>query len=419
MKVRTELTAGLTTFTTMCYILALNPAILSATGMDKGALLTTTALAAAIGSLLMAFIAKMPFVQAPGVGYNTFFAYTVCLVMGFSWQEALAAVFIEGVLFFIITLLQVRESLVHSIPRNLRLAIAAGIGMFITFVGFQSSGIIVGSPTSLVAFGGFTPTTVLAILSILLSAMLTAKKIHGGLFIAIVVSTFLGIPLGVTHIQADWTLFSMPSSIEPIFCQFDFSRIFSMKMMVVIFLMLYADMFDTIGTLVGVASRAGMVKSDGSIPGINKAMTCDAAAAMAGALLGTSTVTTYVESAAGVAEGGRSGLTSFTVAVLFILALFLSPLFLLIPSAATCGALVTVGISMMSCVKYIDIDNLTDSFPVFITIILMPLTYSITDGITLGLLSYIFIKVMTGEFKKVSPTLYVLSLIFICKFIFT
>jgi len=419
MKIHTELTAGLTTFMTMCYILALNPAILSAAGMDKGALLTATALSAAIGSLLMAVIAKMPFVQAPGVGYNTFFAYTVCVVMGFSWQEALAAVLIEGVLFVIITLLQVRESLVHSIPRNLRLAIAAGIGMFITFVGFQGTGIIVGSPSTLVSFGGFTPTSVLAVLSILLSAMLTAKKIHGGLLIAIIASTLLGIPLGVTHIQADWSVFSMPSSLEPIFCQFDFSRILSLKMIVVILLMLYVDMFDTIGTLVGVATRAGLAKSDGSIPAVNKAMTSDAIATVAGAFLGTSTVTTYVESAAGVEEGGRSGLTSFTVAVLFIIALFFSPLFLLIPSAATCGALVTVGISMMSCVKDIDIDNLTDAFPVFITIILMPLTYSISDGITLGLLSYTAIKMMSGEFKQITPTLYVLSAIFILKLVFT
>ena len=418
MRKRTEVVAGATTFLTMCYILAVNPTILSTTGMDRGALFTSTAIAAAIATLLLAFMAKLPFAQAPSMGLNAFFAYTLCQAMGYSWQQSLAIMLIEGIVFLLITFINVREAILNAIPENLRHAISVGIGMFIAFIGLKNAGIIVSSPATFVTLGKFTPAAILGVIAILLSGVLMARKVKGALFVSIIATTVIGIPLGVTEIPSHWMPVSMPQSLSPIFCQFDFSGLINFRTLMVVISLLLVNIFDTVGTLVGLAYKTNIVRPDGTIPKIKEAMMSDAIGTTCGAFLGSSTLTTYVESASGIAEGGRSGLTSFTTGILFIVALFLSPLFMLIPSAATSGALVLVGVLMLDSVKRLNLADVSEAFPAFITMITMVLCYSIADGICLGILSFVILKLCTGKWKQVNMTLVILSLIFIANFIF-
>ena len=418
MRKRTEVVAGATTFLTMCYILAVNPTILSTTGMDRGALFTSTAIAAAIATLLLAFMAKLPFAQAPSMGLNAFFAYTLCQAMGYSWQQSLAIMLIEGIVFLLITFINVREAILNAIPENLRHAISVGIGMFIAFIGLKNAGIIVSSPATFVTLGKFTPAAILGVIAILLSGVLMARKVIGALFVSIIATTVIGIPLGVTEIPSHWIPVSMPQSLSPIFCQFDFSGLINFRTLMVVISLLLVNIFDTVGTLVGLAYKTNIVRPDGTIPKIKEAMMSDAIGTTCGAFLGSSTLTTYVESASGIAEGGRSGLTSFTTGILFIVALFLSPLFMLIPSAATSGALVLVGVLMLDSVKRLNLADVSEAFPAFITMITMVLCYSIADGICLGILSFVILKLCTGKWKQVNMTLVILSLIFIANFIF-
>lgn len=395
----------------------MNPTILSTTGMDRGALFTSTAIAAAVATLLLAFMAKLPFAQAPSMGLNAFFAYTLCQAMGYSWQQSLAIMLIEGIVFLLITFINVREAILNAIPENLRHAISVGIGMFIAFIGLKNAGIIVSSPATFVTLGKFTPAAILGVIAILLSGVLMARKVKGALFVGIIATTVIGIPLGVTEIPSHWIPVSMPQSLSPIFCQFDFSGIINFRTLMVVISLLLVNIFDTVGTLVGLAYKTNIVRPDGTIPKIKEAMMSDAIGTTCGAFLGSSTLTTYVESASGIAEGGRSGLTSFTTGILFIVALFLSPLFMLIPSAATSGALVLVGVLMLDSVKRLNLADVSEAFPAFITMITMVLCYSIADGICLGILSFVILKLCTGKWKQVNMTLVILSLIFIANFI--
>ena len=409
--VKTELIAGMTTFLTMCYILAVNPTILATTGMDKGALFTTTAIASAIATFLLAFMAKLPFAQAPSMGLNAFFAFTLCQAMGLTWQQALAVLLVEGIIFLAITFLNIRDKILECIPKNLRFAISAGIGMFIAFIGLKNAGIITANADTFVQLGKFTPVSILGLISILLCCCLMARRVKGSLFFAIIISTLIGIPMGVTQFSDNWMPVSTPHSIAPIFCQFDFTGFFTPKMFMVVFSLLLVNIFDTIGTVLGLVSKLGIKENEkGEIPGVKEAMMSDAIGTTAGALLGSSTITTYVESASGVAEGGRSGLTSFFTGLMFILSIFLAPIFLLIPSAATSGALVMVGVLMIDSFKKIELEDISESFPAFITMITMVLCYSIADGICLGILSYVLIKMMVGKFKDLNLTLYILSI---------
>ena len=414
---RTELIAGATTFLTMSYILAVNPSILADSGMDKGALFTATAVASAIATLLLAFMAKLPFAQAPSMGLNAFFAYTLCQAMGYSWEQSLAIMLIEGFIFIAITFFNVRELILASIPKNLRYAISAGIGMFIAFIGLKNAGIIVSSPATYVTLGAFTPTAILGIIAIVLSGILMARKVKGSLFYGIVIATLIGIPMGVTVLPKGWLPVSMPHSGSPIFCKFDFTGFLSLKTCLVVLSLLMVNIFDTIGTLVGLAEKTGIVKQDGSIPNVKEAMMSDAIGTTAGAMLGSSTITTYIESASGIAEGGRSGLTAFVVGLFFIVSLFLSPIFLLIPSAATSGALVLVGVLMIDSVQKIEFNDVSEAFPAFITMITMVLCYSIADGIYMGILSYVILKLCTSQWKSVNLTLVILSILFVLYFI--
>ncbi len=418
MVLRTEVIAGVTTFLTMSYILAVNPAILGTTGMDKGAVFTATALASAIATLLLAFMAKLPFAQAPSMALNAFFAFTLVQGMGYSWQTAMTAMFVEGVLFILITFLNIREMILNSIPMNLRYAITAGIGMFIAFIGLKNAGIIVPHPSTFVAFGPFTPTSVLAMLGILLSGALTVRNVKGALFYSILICTLVGIPMGVTQIPDGFIPVSMPHSLAPTFCQFDFNEFFTLDMAVVIFTLLFMNIFDTVGTLVGLASKTGIMKEDGEIPHVKEAMMSDAIGTTIGSMMGSSTITTYVESASGISEGGRSGFTSLVTGGLFLLALFFAPVFLLIPGAATSGALVLVGVFMMDSIAKIEMVDISEALPAFITIIMMVLTYSIADGMVMGLLCYVLIKLLCGKHKEVSLTMYILAALFLMKFIF-
>lgn len=417
MKLRTELIAGATTFLTMSYILAVNPAILSSTGMDKGALFTATALAAAIATLLLAFMAKLPFAQAPSMGLNAFFAYTLCQTMGYTWQQSLAIMLIEGIVFIIITFFNVREMILDSIPHNLRYAISAGIGMFIAFIGLKNAGIIVAKEATFVGLGAFTNSCILGIIAILLSGILMAKSVKGSLFWSIIATTIIGIPMGVTVFPDHWLPVSAPQDISPLFCKFDFAGMFNLKTALVVFSLLLVNIFDTIGTLMGLADKTGIVEANGNIPHVKEAMMSDAIGTTCGAMLGSSTLTTYVESASGIAEGGRSGVTSFTVGLLFILSLLLSPIFLLIPSAATSGALVMVGVLMLDSVKKINLQDISESFPAFITMITMVLCYSIADGICLGILSFVIMKLCTRQWKDLNWTLCILAVLFVLNFI--
>lgn len=418
--VRTEILAGITTFMTMAYILAVNPDILSAAGMDKGAVFTATALASLIATLVMALYAKLPFALAPGMGLNAFFAFTVVLGMGHSWQFALTAVFLEGLIFIALTAFNIREMIVNSIPNNMKHAISVGIGLFIAFIGLKNAGIIVSSPATFVTLGDLTNVTdnagaIVALLALILTGVLLALKVKGALLIGILVGTVIGLPFGVTKLPS--TMEIMPPSLSPILMKFEWTQILTMDMLVVVFTFLFVDMFDTVGTLIGVSSKANMLDKEGRVPRVKQALMADAVGTTVGAMLGTSTVTTYVESAAGVSEGGRTGLTSLTVAVLFFFALFLSPIFLMIPGAATAPALILVGAMMMTPIKNIDFDDYTESIPVFLTIVMMPLTYSISEGILFGVLSYVILKVLTGKFKDISIVTAVLAVLFFLKFL--
>jgi AGZA family xanthine/uracil permease-like MFS transporter len=414
--VRTEILAGLTTFMTMAYILAVNPDILSATGMDKNALFTATALSALIATLVMALFAKLPFALAPGMGLNAFFAFTVVLGMGHTWQFALTAVFLEGIIFLVLTFFNIRELIVNSIPISLKHAISAGIGLFIAFIGLQNAGIIVNNDAVLVGLGKMgSPAVLIAIGGIVLTAVLLSLKVKGALLIGIFSATIAGLPFGVTKMP-EGNLVDLPPSLEPICFKFEFSQIFTFDMMIVLFTFLFVDMFDTVGTLVGVSSKAGMLDKDGKVPRVKQALFADAIGTTAGAILGTSTVTTYVESASGVAEGGKTGLTSLSTAAFFAIALFLAPLFLMVPAAATAPALVLVGFFMMTPILNINFEDYTESIPAFIAIIIMPLTYSIAEGIVFGMLSYVLLKLLTGKTKDLTIVMVVLAVLFILKF---
>ncbi|CDE34197.1 NCS2 family permease [Leyella stercorea] len=418
-NIKTEVMAGITTFLTMAYILAVNPSIfsnLADKGMDTNAVFTATALAAIIGTLAMAIYAKKPFGLAPGMGLNAFFVFTVCLTMGYSWQFALTAILIEGFIFVVLTLTKVRTLIVDAIPASVKRAIGAGIGLFIAFIGLKNAGIIVESSATFVTIGTMTEgTALLGVIGIVLTSVLVIKNVPGSLLIGILATALIGIPMGVTHFSG---VVDTPPSVAPLFCQFEFHHIFTLDMLVVVFTFLFIDMFDTMGTLVGVCTKAGMMQKDGRIPGLNKAFMADAVATMAGACLGASTTTTYVESAAGVAQGGRTGLTAFSTAMCFVVAMFFAPLFLSIPAAATTPVLVIVGLFMLTPVKDIDLDDYAESIPAFITIVMMPLTYSISDGILCGVISYVLINMLCMNWKKLNPTLYVLAALFIMKYIF-
>jgi AGZA family xanthine/uracil permease-like MFS transporter len=446
-NVRTEIIAGLTTFLTMAYILAVNPNIFDALGgeMSKsnGAVFTATALAAVIGTLAMAFIAKKPFVLAPGMGLNAFFVYTVCLLMGHSWQFALTAVFIEGVIFIILTLTNVRKWIVDAIPLSLKYAIGAGIGLFIAFIGFQNAGIVVNSDATLVTLGlklhdasgaaFFNGTALLGIIGLVVSCTLVMLHVRGGILWGILATTFLGLLPIYNVVGADGEvvraaltsfsgIVSTPPSISGIAFHFTWSELATSKgildMIVVVFTFLFIDMFDTMGTLIGVSEKAGYVDEEGNVDGINQCFMADSIGTICGAALGTSTTTTYVESAAGVGAGGRTGLTAFSAAVCFALALLFAPLFLAIPPAATAPALVIVGMMMMQPVVKINWLDYRDSIPAFITLVVMPFAYSISDGILIGMISYVVLNACCGRFSKITPTMWVLAILFILRYIF-
>ena len=415
--VRREIVAGITTFLTMSYILAVNPSMFGKLdGMPGGAVFTSTALAGIIGCLAMAFCGKLPFGLAPGMGLNAFFVYSVCLGMGYSWQFALTAVFIEGIIFILLTLGNIREAIVNAIPQSLRNAIGAGIGLFIAFIGLTSSGVVVSDNATLVTLGDITSGSgLLALIGLAITGLLYMRKVPGSILIGILITMVIGIFMGVTEFKG---VVSHPESIAPIFCQFEFENIFTVDMLVVVFTFLFIDMFDTVGTLVGVCTKANLIDRDGKIYRIKQAFMADAIATTAGAMLGTSTTTTYVESAAGVAQGGRSGLTAFSVAVCFAIALFFSPLFLSIPAAATAPALIIVGLLMLEPIAKIKWDDFTESIPAFICVIMMPFTYSISNGILLGMIAYVLINFMSGKHRRITPTMYILALLFIMKYIF-
>lgn len=413
-SVRTEILAGITTFLTMAYILAVNPNILGETGMDKSALFTTTVIMSALSTIFMGLYAKLPFALAPGMGINAFFAYTVCIVMGYSWQFALTAVFLEGIAFILLTITNLREKIVDLIPDSLKNAISAGIGLYIAFIGLNSAGIIVNNDATLVSLGELTSgSALLGVIGIVITSVLLVKKVKGALLIGILVTAIIGIPMGVTHIEG---VFSTPPSIEPIFMKFEWNNIFTKEMVIIVFTLLFMDLFDCIGTVIGVTSRAGMVKN-GKIPHLKEVFMVDSISTAVGAVMGTSTVAVYVESATGVNEGGRSGLTAFVTGLCFLVALFFAPLFLSIPSAATAPVLVLVGLMMMGSVSKVNFNDYAEAVPAFICIIFMPLAYSISDGIVLGHLSYIFINLLSGNYRKMSVGMYILAAFFLLKFI--
>lgn len=420
--VKTEILAGITTFMTMAYILAVNPDILSKTGMDFGGVFTATALAAGIATLIMAFYAKYPFALAPGMGLNAFFAFSVVLGdMGKSWQFALTAVLIEGIVFILLSFINAREAVFNSIPINLKNAVSVGIGLFVAFIGLSGAGIVKTGDGTIVALGELTSgSPLLAIIGILITGFLLSKNVKGALLIGIVTTTIVGFPMGVTQLPESFSgIMSMPPSLNKVAFQFvGFEEIFSLEMLVVVFTFLFVDIFDTVGTLAGVASKADMLDKDGKLPRVSQALMADAVGTIAGACLGTSTVTTFVESSSGVAEGGRTGLTSLTTAIMFLLSLFFAPLFLIVPTAATAPALVMVGLFMMSPIKKIDFTDYTEGIPAFLTIIMMPFAYSIAEGIVFGMISYVILKLISGKREDVSYMMWIISILFIIRIIF-
>ncbi|ANP75773.1 NCS2 family permease [Vibrio sp. 10N.222.51.C8] len=415
-NVRTEIIAGLTTFLTMAYIIFVNPMILADAGMDHGAVFVATCLAAAIGCFIMGFVANYPIAQAPGMGLNAFFTYAVVMGMGYTWQVALAAVFVSGVIFIFLSIFKIREWIINSIPMSLRVGISAGIGLFLAFIALSNAGIVVSNPATKVSLGDITAIApILGSLGFFLTIALVHRGVKGAVMIAILAITALGIVIGDVQYGG---IMSTPPSLAPTFMQLDFSAVFEIGMISVVFAFLFVDLFDTAGTLVGVATKANLIKEDGKLPRLNKALLADSTATSIGALLGTSNTTSYVESVAGVAEGGRTGLTAVVVGILFLLALFFSPLAGMIPAYATSGALFYVAILMMSGLVGIDWRDLTEAAPVVVTCLLMPLTYSIAEGISLGFIAYAAIKLLSGKGRDVSPAVWVMSAIFILKYIF-
>lgn len=442
-SVRTEIIAGLTTFMTMAYILAVNPGILGSTGMDAGAVFTATALGAVLGCVVMAVLSNYPFALAPGMGLNAFFAYTVCGQMGYSWKVALAAVFVEGILFIILSLTKVREALFNCIPPALKFGVTSGIGLFIAFIGLQNSKIVVDGPTlvglypfkAALADGSFCHTGIgalLAIIGILITAALLAKKVPGGILLGILFTWVMGMAceltglyvpdpkLGAFSVMPNFSNGISIPSLAPTFMHLDFSAIATFNFITIMLSFMFVDLFDTLGTLIGVASKADMLDKDGKLPKIEGALLADSIATTGGAVLGTSTVTTFVESSAGVAAGGRTGLTSIVVAFLFLVSLFLAPIFLAIPAFATAPALVVVGFLMVSSLLRIDFEDFTEAVPAFIAAIAMPFMYSISEGISMGVISYVIINLVTGAYKtkKTSWIIYALAVIFVLKYIY-
>lgn len=414
---RTEVIAGITSFLMMAYILAVNPAIFSALpDMPTGAVFTATALASVIGTLCMALIAKRPFGLAPGMGLNAFFVYTVCIGMGYSWQFALTAVFLEGLVFIFITLTGLRSAIVNAIPKTLRHAISAGIGLFIAFIGMKNAGLIVDNEATFVALGRISdPQCLLTLFALFVTGALIVRKVPGGLIIGVVIATLAGIPMGVTHYQG---IASMPHSIAPIFCQFEWEHVFTLDMAVVLFTFMFIDLFDTLGTVIGVCTKAGMTDENGRIPKLKQVFLADAIATTAGAMLGTSTTTTYVESASGVQQGGRTGLTAFVIALCFAISLFFSPLFLSVPAAATGAVLIIVGSFMLEPLVHIKLNDYRETIPAFVCVISMPLTYSISDGIMLGVITYTFINLLSSGMRHIHPGTVILTLLFLGKLLF-
>ena len=444
--VKTEVIAGITTFMTMAYILAVNPNILADAGMDRGAVFTATAVAAFVGTALMALLANYPFALAPGMGLNAYFAYTVVLGMGYSWQTALTAVFVEGIIFIALSVTNVREAIFNAVPRNLKSAVSVGIGLFIAFIGLQNAKIVIGGATLVELFSikGYNSihaaegvagsvndvgiTVLIAIIGVIITALLVVKEVKGNILLGILATWILGIiaqltglyvpnpALGLFSVLPDFSNGLSIPSIGPVLFKLEFDKIMSLNFVVVMFAFLFVDLFDTIGTLIGVSTKAGMLDKDGKLPNIKGALLADAIATTAGAMLGTTTVTTFVESASGVSEGGRTGLTAMTTAVLFAVSLLLSPIFLAIPAFATAPALIVVGFYMFSNVVHIDFSDMTEAIPCYICILAMPLFYSISEGISMGIISYVFINAVTGKAKKVTPLMYILSIMFIAKY---
>ncbi|WP_028330391.1 NCS2 family permease [Brachyspira alvinipulli] len=413
-NVKTEIIAGFTTFMTMAYILAVNPDVLSSTGMDKGAIFTATVVSAIIATLIMALFANLPFALAPGMGLNAFFAYTVVLGMGYSWQTALTAVFVEGIIFLVLTIFNVREAIVNSIPVNMKRAISVGIGLFIAFIGLQNSKIIINNDATLLGIGNITSgSALLAIIGLIITAVLLSYNVRGAILLGILITTVIGIPMGLTKLSPHASF--VPPSLEPIAFKLDFSNILTPNMFIVLFTFLFVDMFDTVGTLVGVCTKANMLTRGGEVPRCKQALFADAVGTVVGACLGTSTVTTYVESASGVAEGGKTGLTALVVVILFTISLFLSHIFLAIPSAATAPALIIVGLFMMTPILEINFADYTESIPAFICIIFMPFAYSIAEGITFGVLSFTILKLISGKTKDISILTWILSALLLLK----
>jgi len=411
-----ELMAGLTTFLTMAYILAVNPSMLGiiGNGMTPGAVFTATAIASAIATIVMALAAKLPVALAPGMGLNAFFVYTVVLKMGYSWQIALTAVFLEGILFIILSLFNIREAIVNAIPLNLKRAVAVGIGLFIALIGFSNAGIVVGDTGTIIGLGNLSQSTpLLALIGLAIIIVLYSLKVPGAILIGILATTVISIPFGLTSIPEGWSPVSLPAA--PLFLKFDFSQVLSFNFFIIFFTFLFVDIFDTVGTLVGVTQQAGLTDKNGNVPRVKQAFLSDAVGTVAGAALGTSTVTSYIESAAGVAAGGKTGLTALSTGVLFLLALVLSPVFLLIPGAATAPALIFVGFLMMKPVVEIDFKDPTEGIPAFLAIVMMPFAYSIAEGIVYGVLSYVLLKVATGKFKAIPVVTWVLFVVFILR----
>lgn len=416
-NVRTEMVAGIITFLTMSYILVVNPNILSASGMDRSALFTATAMAAILGTLFMAFIPNLPIAQAPGMGLNSFFAFSVVLGLGYSWQTALTAVFIQGIIFVILTFFNVRELIVKSIPNTIKYAIPVGIGLFITFLGLQNAGIIVRDENTMITLGAMSnPHVWVALLGLILTAVLYYKRVHGAFLIGIASATIFAVILGLVDLPQG-SLVALPPDVSPVFLKFEWGNMFTFDMLVVVFTFLFVNLFDTIGTLLGVASKIGIADKNGSFPQIKKALFADALGTTFGAILGTSTVTSYVESASGVAVGGRTGLTALSTAIMFALALFLAPIFLMVPASATAPALILVGLFMITSVVKINFDDMSEALPAFLTMVMMPFAFSIAQGIIFGMLSFVFIKALSGKWKHISVTMWVIFVLFIVKMV--
>jgi len=428
-NVKTEILAGITTFITMAYIMFVNPIILKEAGMDAGAVFVATCLSAAIGTFMMAFYANYPFAQAPGMGLNAFFTYTVVLTMGYTWQEALAAVFFSGIIFILITLFGIREMIVDAIPLSLKYAVSAGIGLFIAFIGLKNSGIIVPNQATYIGFGDLTnPGTLLAIAGLFITGILMSRNVKGSILLGILITTVLGLFTGIVKLPSDFSIIKMPPSLAPTFLKLDIKGLLGIgenigfislvtSVLYVVLSFAFVDLFDTIGTFIGTGSKAGMLDENGKMPNMKKGLMADTIATTIGSLLGTSTVTTYVESAAGIAEGGRTGLTAFVTGILFLVALFFSPIALLVPTEATAPALIIVGVLMMGSIKKISFEDFTEAMPAFLTIIAMPFTFSIANGIAAGLVAYPIVKIASGKAKEIHPIVYVLAILFILRFI--